>query len=84
MIIISLVVGVLMNLVGINAMKALVYSAIMNGCVAPIVLILILILASSKKVMGERANRWPAKIIGGIATLLMLVAGAATIWALFN
>ncbi|MEI8061153.1 MAG: divalent metal cation transporter [Candidatus Berkelbacteria bacterium] len=83
-IIISLIIGVLMNLFGINAMKALVYSAIMNGCVAPIVLILILILASSKKVMGERANRWPAKIIGGIATLLMLVAGAATIWALFN
>jgi NRAMP (natural resistance-associated macrophage protein)-like metal ion transporter len=42
-IIISLVIGVLMNLVGLNAMKALVYSAIMNGCVAPVVLILILI-----------------------------------------
>jgi NRAMP (natural resistance-associated macrophage protein)-like metal ion transporter len=83
-IIISLVIGVLMNLVGLNAMKALVYSAIMNGCVAPVVLILILILASSKKVMGERVNRWPAKIIGGITTLLMFVAGAATIWALFN
>ena len=55
-----------MNLVGLNAMKALVYSAIMNGCVAPVVLILILILASSKKVMGERANHWPAKIVGGI------------------
>lgn len=81
-IIISLLVGVLMNLVGLNAMKALVYSAIMNGCVAPVVLILILILASSKKVMGERANHWPAKIVGGIATLLMLIAGIATIWSL--
>ncbi|MCX6811073.1 MAG: divalent metal cation transporter [Candidatus Berkelbacteria bacterium] len=83
-IIISLIIGVLMNLFGLNAMKALVYSAIMNGCVAPIVLILILILASSKKVMGQRANRWPAKILGGIATLLMLIAGVATIWALFH
>lgn len=81
-IIISLVIGVLMNLLGLNAMKALVYSAIMNGTVAPVILILILILSSSKKVMGERANRWPAKIIGGIATLLMLIAGVATIWTL--
>lgn len=82
-IIISLIIGVLMNLFGLNAMKALVYSAIMNGCVAPIVLILILLISSSKKVMGERANGWPAKIIGGIATLLMVVAGIATIWTLF-
>jgi Mn2+/Fe2+ NRAMP family transporter len=43
-----------------------------------------LILASSKKVMGERVNRWPAKIVGGICTLLMVVAGVATIWALFH
>jgi len=83
-IIISLLIGVLMNLAGLNAMKTLVYSAIANGCVAPVALILILILSSSKKVMGERANRWPAKIVGGICTLLMIVAGAATIWALLN
>ncbi len=83
-IIISLVIGVLMNLFGLNAMKALVYSAVMNGVVAPLVLILILILASSKKVMGERANRWPAKIVGAIATLLMLIAGIATIWTLLK
>jgi len=81
-IIISLLVGVLMNLFGLNAMKALIYSAVMNGCVAPIVLLLILILASSKKVMGDWANRWPAKIIGLITVLLMLIAGVATIWTL--
>ena len=83
-IIISLVIGVLINLVGLNAMKALVYAAVMNGTVAPVILILILILASSKKVMGRRVNRWPAKIIGGIATLLMLLAALATIWSLVS
>ena len=82
-IIISLVVGVLINLIGIDPIKALIYSAVLNGCVAPIVLILILILASSKKVMGDHKNGWAAKIVGGIATLLMVIAGVATVWALF-
>ena len=83
-IIISLVIGVLINLVGLNAMRALVYAAVMNGCVAPVILILILILSSSKKLMGNRVNGWWAKIIGGIATLLMLLAGTMTIWSLIR
>ena len=83
-IIISLVIGVLINLVGLNAMRALVYAAVMNGCVAPVILILILILSSSKKLMGNRVNGWWAKIIGGIAKLLMLLAGTMTIWSLIR
>jgi len=84
MIIISLMVGVLINLVGINAIKALVYAAVMNGCVAPVVLILILILGSNKKVMGGRANGAWSNIIGGLATFLMTIAGLATIWSLMT
>jgi NRAMP (natural resistance-associated macrophage protein)-like metal ion transporter len=81
-IIISLIVGVLINLIGLNAIKALIYSAVLNGVVAPAVLILILLLSSSKKLMGERVNGVWAKIIGGAAVLLMLFAAVMTIWSL--
>ncbi|MFA5158493.1 MAG: divalent metal cation transporter [Patescibacteria group bacterium] len=83
-IIISLIIGVLMNLFGLNAMKTLVYSAIANGVVAPVVLVLIVILSSSKKVMGERSNGWISKVVGWIATALMIIAGIATVWTLMT
>jgi len=81
-IIISLIIGVLINLIGINAIKALIYSAVLNGVVAPVVLILILLLSSSKKLMGERVNKIWAKIFGGLAVILMLFAAIMTIWSL--
>jgi len=81
-IIISLIIGVLINLFGLDPIKALIYSAVLNGCVVPVILILILLLSSSEKVMGKRKNGWWAKIIGGIVILLMLFAGLATIWSL--
>lgn len=79
---ISLIVGVLLNLIGLDPIKALIYSAVGNALVAPIVLILIWILSSSDKIMGKHKNGSWTKIIGLIAILLMLVAGIATILSL--
>ncbi len=81
-IIISLLVGVLLNMVHLDPIKALIYAAVLNGCVAPVILILILILSSSKKVMGDRSSGFWAKIIGGLAVALMSFAGIMTIWSL--
>ncbi|PIR27432.1 manganese transporter, partial [Candidatus Berkelbacteria bacterium CG11_big_fil_rev_8_21_14_0_20_42_15] len=47
--------------------------------IAPVILILILILSSSRKLMGSRVNGAWSKIIGGVAILLMAFAGVATI-----
>lgn len=83
MIIISMLVGLGMNFVGINPIKALIYSAVANGIVAPVVLVLIVLISSNKKVMGEWVNRPLTKFIGWSATILMAVAGAGAIWSLF-
>lgn len=83
MIIISMLVGLGMNFVGINPIKALIYSAVANGIVAPVVLILIVIISSNKKVMGEWVNGPVTKFIGWTATIIMIVAGAGAIWSLF-
>jgi NRAMP (natural resistance-associated macrophage protein)-like metal ion transporter len=82
-IIISMLVGLGMNFVGINPIKALIYSAVGNGLVAPVVLILIVIISSDEKIMGKWANGTFLKIIGWLVAILMLLAGAAAIYALF-
>lgn len=81
--ILSVLVGLGMNFIGLDPMKALIYSAVANGVVAPVIMAMILIIASNKKIMGEWANRrWTARIGWGI-TGLMAVSGIAAIWALF-
>jgi len=81
-IIISMLLGLAMNFLGINPIKALIYSAVLNGIVAPIILVLILLLARSKHVMGEWKNSKVAGFFGWGLTLLMAVAGIAAIYSL--
>ena len=82
-IITAMVVGVLLNFVGIDPIKALIYSAVLNGLVAPIVMVLIVAISSSRSVMGSRANGRIAKTFGWIATGLMILTGLATIYSIF-
>lgn len=82
-IIISMLVGLAMNFVGLNPIKALIYAAVANGLVAPIVLVLILLISGNKQIMGERVNRPWTSIIGWVVTGMMAAAGVAAIVALF-
>jgi NRAMP (natural resistance-associated macrophage protein)-like metal ion transporter len=83
-IIISMLVGLSLNFIGLNPIKALIYSAVLNGMVAPIILVLILLIARSKKTMGEWANGRISGFLGWVLTGLMSVAGIAAIYALFT
>ncbi len=53
-IIVAMILGFLMNFIGIDPIKALIYSAVGNGLVAPVVLIFIVLLSSNKSVMIAR------------------------------
>lgn len=81
-IILSMFAGLGMNFIGIDPIKALLYAAIINGLVAPIILTLIIRMSSSRKVMGNRINTPLATGIGWVTTLLMIVAGIAAVAAL--
>lgn len=79
----SMVVGFLVNLAGIDPIKALIWSAVANGLIAPIVLFLIVRLAAKEKVMGQWKNAPLTTGIGWIVTLLMTAAAAGTIISFF-
>jgi NRAMP (natural resistance-associated macrophage protein)-like metal ion transporter len=82
-IIISMLVGLSINFLHINPIKALIWSAVLNGLVAPIVLVFIMLISSNKKIMGEWANGPLTKTVGWATTALMSVAGVAAIVSLF-
>jgi len=81
-IIFSVVLGLLLNFTGIDSIKALIYSAVANGLVAPVVLVLIVLISSNKKIMGKWVNHPIITFIGWVTTGLMAVAGIATIISL--
>jgi len=82
-IILSMAIGLGLNFVGIDPIKALIYSAVGNGLVAPVILLFIVLLSGSHKVMKERVNHPVITIVGWVTVIAMLVAGIATIWSLF-
>ena len=83
-IIISMLVGLSLNFIGLDPIKALIYSAVGNGIVAPVVLALIVIISSKKHVMGPWVNKSYVTVIGWAVTGIMAVAGIAAIYTLFT
>jgi Mn2+/Fe2+ NRAMP family transporter len=56
MIIIPALVGILINFVGINPIRALVWTAVLNGLVAPPILAVIMLVANNRQIMGAHTN----------------------------
>ena len=83
LIIISMLVGLGLNFIGLDPIKALIYSAVANGVVAPIVLIPIIKISSDKRIMGQWANKRWVTAIGWFVVALMTVTGIAAIITLF-
>jgi NRAMP (natural resistance-associated macrophage protein)-like metal ion transporter len=77
--IVAMLVGLALNFVGIDPIKALIYSAIANCIVAPVVLVFILLLSSSKKVMGDFVNSRLANYIGWFTAFIMAVVAVLTV-----
>ncbi len=77
---ISLVLGLLMNHVGISPVKALIYSAILYGLTAPVLIAIILHISNNQKIMGKFTNGKKANILGFAALVLMTVAAVTLVY----
>jgi NRAMP (natural resistance-associated macrophage protein)-like metal ion transporter len=67
----SMCVGLALGFVGLNPIRALYLSAIMNGLAAPPLILLMLILANSKAIMGRRTSGRASNLFMGLAFLIM-------------
>ena len=73
----STLVGIGMDFLNINPVKALFWTAIINGLLAPFLLIAILIVACDRKVMQNQPSSVLSRVVVGITTLAMFAAGVA-------
>jgi Mn2+/Fe2+ NRAMP family transporter len=80
----STLIGVAMNFVGVDPVKALYWSAVINGLLAPPLMALIMLLATNPKVMGRLVLPRAVRIGGWVATGVMALAavGMLVSWTL--
>lgn len=79
----SLLVGLLINYIGISAIQALMYSAILYGITAPVIIAIALHISNNKKVMGEFTNGRFSNILGLTALVVMSAAALCMLYFQF-
>jgi len=79
-IVISLLVGLSLDFLGISPVKALLYTAILYGITAPVLILIIIHIGNNKKIMGEFTNNKLSNTFGIITLLLMTLAAAGLIY----
>lgn len=77
---VSMLLGLLLNYAGIHAVRMLFLAAVLNGVLAPPLIVLVVLLTTSKKVMGKRVNP-PVLTWLGWATAAIMAAAAIGMFA---
>jgi len=72
---VAMALGLTLNYFGFNAVRMLFWSAVINGLLAPPLILLVILLTSSRKVMGKRVNSPLLRYLGW-ATFAVMTAAA--------
>jgi Mn2+/Fe2+ NRAMP family transporter len=71
-----MVIGLALNYVGLNAVRMLFWTAVINGVLAPPLILLVILLTSDPTVMGDRTNPPLLRGLGWFTFGVMVVAAA--------
>jgi NRAMP (natural resistance-associated macrophage protein)-like metal ion transporter len=67
----STVIGVALNYARLDAMRLLFWSAVINGLLAPPLIVIILVVSNNSRIMGSARNGIVLNVLGGAAALVM-------------
>ncbi|MHB1163523.1 MAG: NRAMP family divalent metal transporter [Minisyncoccota bacterium] len=82
-IIVSMVLGIAANFVHIDPIRALIYAAVANGVIAPVILFFVVRLSGNKKIMGTYTSHPFMSFLGWVTVGGMAISGIAAILTLF-
>jgi len=77
---VSTFIGMMINFIGINPITALLWTAVINGFLAPPLLVIIMLVANNKKVLGDEVNDPITNVIGWATTIAMFAAAIALVF----
>lgn len=79
----SLILGLSLNYIGISPIDALIYTAILYGITAPVLIAIILHISNNKKIMGKFVNSRISNILGFMTLIIMAVASITLLYLQF-
>ena len=79
----SILLGLGLNISGMDPIKSLIWSAIIYGITAPILIAIILLIANREDIMGKWKNGWISNLLGGLGFILMSAAVIALLYTSF-
>ncbi|MEQ1472787.1 MAG: divalent metal cation transporter [Candidatus Acidiferrum sp.] len=77
----AMALGLALNYLGFNAVKMLFWSAVINGLLAPPLILLVILLTGNRKVMGKHVNPPLLRYLGWATFVVMLAAAAGMLFA---
>jgi NRAMP (natural resistance-associated macrophage protein)-like metal ion transporter len=80
---VSLLLGLSLNYIGITPIESLIYTAVLYGLTASVLIAMILHIANNKKIMERNVNGWIANSIGFAALIIMTAAAGALVYMQF-
>jgi NRAMP (natural resistance-associated macrophage protein)-like metal ion transporter len=73
----STLIGFAINLIGMNPIRALYYTAVLNGIAAPPLLLMIMLISNDRQIMKSKANGPVSQVLGWLTTMAMTIAAIA-------
>lgn len=83
-IILSLIIGSLINYIGISPIQALLYTAILYGITSPVIIAIVLHISNNKTIMGEHTNNRLSNVLGGLTLVLMTASAVFLLYLQFT
>jgi len=78
---VATLVAVIINFTPLDPMKALFWSAVLNGVIAVPLMVVMMLMATNSRVMGRFTLSRPLRVLGWLATAMM---AAASLGLLFS
>ncbi|MDD5623903.1 MAG: divalent metal cation transporter [Candidatus Peribacteraceae bacterium] len=83
-IILATAVGLIVNFLNIPAFTMLYYAAVLNGIIAPPLMLFVLLVANNRSIMGRNTNGQLSNVLGFILTMVMAVSAGALVVLAFR
>ena len=78
-IILAMILGIILNFVGLDPIKALIYAAVLNGIISPVMLFFIVRLSGNGNVMGNFKTKKVGNFLGWATFVLISLVGIGAI-----
>ena len=73
----AIVCGMVLSMLQTNPIRILFLSAVLNGLLAPPLMVMVMLVGSNRKIMGEHVNGFWLKLLGWTATAVMIIGAIA-------